>query len=239
MEITFSDLRKICQSIQKNNENFFVDYLNSFEGNNIHEKFINILKDWEQDVSYTLNLNLNNKPTKITLNYLISSIPLTLGSGMEIKNQEFEVYLDIPKSFDTIVQETLPMYSIIQQINMFGIFIDLSDLSINERKNIIDNLPAKVYNKILKTIVNNNTKTVSFDNNSLDNFRFNFLTYEPYLFLKGLFNNFGEDYFRDIIFHLSKKIDGDLLMQSTPMDIEYYIQKFSEETQNQSSGLTI
>jgi hypothetical protein len=80
---------------------------------------------------------------------------------------------------------------------------------------------------------------IGFNNPILSNFKFNFLTNEPYLFLKGLFTNFGEEYFRDVIFHLSKRIGGDLLMMSTPSEIEYYIQKYSEEMKNQNDGLTL
>jgi hypothetical protein len=112
-------------------------------------------------------------------------------------------------------------------------------LCIQERKSIIDSLPAKVYNTILREILKNKSKIVGFDNSALSDFKFNFLTNDPYFFLKGLFGNFGEDYFRDVIFHLSKRVGGDILMSSTPSDIEYYIQKYSEEMKTQNDGLQI
>jgi hypothetical protein len=213
--------------------------LNSFEGCNIFEKFKNILINWEQDVSQSLNLNFNDKSTKIALSYLISEIASDIGSELKINEENLEIIIDIPKSFDIIVQETIPIYSLIQYINISGISIDLTDLSTQSRKDIIDNLPAKVYNIILKEIISNKSKMIGFNNPILSNFKFNFLTNEPYLFLKGLFTNFGEEYFRDVIFHLSKRIGGDLLMMSTPSEIEYYIQKYSEEMKNQNDGLTL
>jgi len=238
-EITFKDLKNISQSILKNNDKVLIDYLNSFEGCNIFEKFKNILINWEQDVSQSLNLNFNDKSTKIALSYLISEIASDIGSQLKINEENLEIIIDIPKSFDIIVQETIPIYSLIQYICISGISIDLTDLSTQSRKDIIDNLPAKVYNIILKEIISNKSKIIGFNNPILSNFKFNFLTNEPYLFLKGLFTNFGEEYFRDVIFHLSKRIGGDLLMMSTPSEIEYYIQKYSEEMKNQNDGLTL
>jgi len=89
---------------------------------------------------------------------------------------------------------------------------------------------------IFTKISNDSSKVVTFNNPMLKNFRFNFLTNEPYVFLKHLFSNYSEDYFRDVIFHLSKKIDGKLLMDSTPLDIKYYIEKFSSEVDPQKIG---
>lgn len=236
-QIIFKDLKEISRTNRKKSDDFLIHYLNSFEGENIFEKFKNILLDWETDVSPSLNLNLNDKSVKISLSYILSQIPDDLGDFINIKDENLEIILDIPKSFDILVQETIPIYSLLNYINISGISIDLIDLSIGDRKNIIDNLPAKVYNPILKEIIENKTKLVKFDNESLSNFRFNFLTNEPYLFLRGLFNNFGEDYFRDAIFHLSKRIDSEILLNSTPIEIEYYIQKMSEEMKSQNDGL--
>jgi hypothetical protein len=45
------------------------------------------------------------------------------------------------------------------------------------------------------------------------------------------------DYFRDIIYYLSKKIDGEILMDSTIMDIEYYIDKMKGEAPTENMPL--
>jgi hypothetical protein len=108
-----------------------------------------------------------------------------------------------------------------------------------QKRLIIDSLPAKVYSTVLNNIIKNKEKILIFNNPILDKFRFNFLTNEPYLFLKGLFGNFDELYFRDVIFHLSKRIDGNILMNSTPIEIEYYIEKYADEMKSQNEGLTM
>jgi len=237
-EIIFKDLRKLSKSLNKGNDTELVDYFNTFKGDDVFQKFKNILLVWESDVSPSLNLNIDNKSTKIALSYINSIIPQALSQEIFLKVDDFDLVVDIPKYFDNLVQETLPIYSLIQYINISGISINLIDLPIEERKSIIDNLPARVYNALLHKILECKSRILSFDNPSLDKFKFNFLTNEPYLFLKGLFNNFGDDYYKDVIYHLSKRIDGDLLVTSTPSEIEYYIQKYSEEMKNQNDGLT-
>ena len=57
MRITINDIKKCLEE----DEDFFMDYLNKFKGDNIHEKFVNILKNWEKYVSYTINFNIKEK----------------------------------------------------------------------------------------------------------------------------------------------------------------------------------
>jgi hypothetical protein len=238
-EITFIDLKNLAKEVKKGNDDALIRYLNNFQGENILEKFKSILICWNDDVAQFLNLNLGEKSTKISLSYLISQFPESLGEEIKIIGEDLEITLDIPRLFDNLVLETLPIYSLVQYINISGISINLIDLSFIDRKNIIDKLPAKVYNTILNEIITNKSKTLLFDNKALSNFKFNLLTNEPFLFLKGLFTNFTDDYFKDVIFHLSKRIDGQILMNSTPSDIDYYIQKFSEEVKTQNNDLTL
>jgi hypothetical protein len=93
--------------------------------------------------------------------------------------------------------------------------------------------------EFIKTVINNKKCVVTFENTLLKQLKFNFLTNEPLIFLKGLFTNFNSDYFKDVIYLLSRKIDGNLLLNSTPMEIEYYIEKYTAEMQNQNTGLQL
>ena len=116
-EIKFQDIKRVSTAIQKGNDKVLSDYLNTFKGENTFEKFKNILKVWSSDVSYTLNLNLNDKPTKIQVDYIISEIPDDLGTELKIKEENIELILDIPKSFDIISLDIIPIYSLIYQIS--------------------------------------------------------------------------------------------------------------------------
>lgn len=239
-EITFKDLRSISNSLKKGKEEVFVNYLNTFEGENIFEKFKTILTSWESDVSPSLNLNVGDKTIKISLQYILSEMSNDIGGEIEKIKDDVKIIFDIPKNFDILVQEDIiPIYSLIKYIEISGISINISDLLIYEKCSIIDNLPAKVYNILLSGIMDDKTKIIGFSNPVLDKFKFNFITNEPYIFLKGLFTNFTEDYFRNTVYFLSKKIDGELLINSTPIDIEYYSEMYSKEVQEQNNGLTI
>lgn len=240
MTIDFKTLKYLSSAVERGNDQVLIDYFNSFEGNNVYDKFISILKCWEYDVSYTLNLNLNDKPTKIPLNYVISEFKPLGNTEFPVIVDNCELMLDIPKTFDILVQqESIPLYSIINNVKISDKSINLIDLSIQDKHFIIDNLPAKLYMEFIKTVINNKKCVVTFENTLLKQLKFNFLTNEPLIFLKGLFTNFNSDYFKDVIYLLSRKIDGNLLLNSTPMEIEYYIEKYTAEMQTQNTGLQL
>jgi len=226
--ITFGKLRELTIANNKKQTNTLIDYFNTFPGDNTFEKFKSILTCWENDVSYTITLNINDIPTKISLAYILSELPPTLNNEIVIQNTDMKLVLDIPKEYAS-TNDIIPIYDIIKYINIYGVSINLTNLSLYEKSTIINNLPAYSYNLIMNSILNDATKVVSFNNPILSTCKFNFLTNNPYLFLKGLFSNYSEDYFRDNIYLLSKKIDGQLLLDSTIQDVEYYINKSIEE----------
>lgn len=236
-KITFEDLKNIKNTLFHSYDEFFINYINSFKGKNVLEKFKNILKVWANDVSPTLNLNLNDKPTKIQFAYVVSQMNLEV-SNFTISNDKCEVVIGIPNEFE-IVDGLVPVYDVIKTIKMCGMVMNFDDLVFLEKKKIIDNLPANIFNLIMVEILKREDFTVLFDNPSLNTLKINFLTNEPYMFLKGLFENYDELYFRDVIFHLSKRLDGNILMKSTPDELDYYIGKFSKETDQQSQVMGI
>jgi hypothetical protein len=206
-------------------ESYFLDYLNSFSGDNILEKYKNILKAWENDVSFDLNLSLGEKSVKVQLSYIIAGIPDNFGEPIFIKNDKIEVLMDIPKKFN-VVYENIPIYDIVHRIK-YGVDLDLTRMTPEDRRTVIDNLPADLYNKLTEAIYSSN-KIISYDNTNLADINLNFMSNDPYLFLRGLFTPYGKDYYRDIIFHLAKQIGSETLMESTMMDVEYYIDKLNE-----------
>lgn len=225
-KITFSDLKRISESFTVGYDDIFIEYLNSFRGKDIYEKFKTILKAWDNDVSYTLNFNIKDTPTKIQLSYINSQFQ-ELSEDVYITEGNVKIIIGIPTQFE--FTETIPIYNILKYIDISGISINLTDLSFHDKRAIIDKLPGNVFNIILKNIEKEKEKTFKVDNPMLENFKINFLSADPLTFLKGLFSNFDEYYFRDVIFVLSKRIDGNILLQSTPLEIEYYVEKMSND----------
>jgi hypothetical protein len=237
--ITFEDLRKITDYLNKGYDDLFVDYLNSFRGDDIYEKFKNILKCWENDVNSSIEFNFEDRPVKIQLSYIISQLSemVEMSESVKIFDEGIELHIGIPDVFQNI--ELIPIYNTVKYINISGIFINLTNLSLYEKTQAINSLPPKIYNIIYKNIINIKTKKFEIDNPILKDFRLNMLSNEVYFFLKGLFSKFDEYYFNDVIFHLSKRIDGSLLLKSTPIEIGYYIDRYSKELESQNNNLNI
>lgn len=234
--ITFSNLKQISDYLNKGYDDKFIDYLNNFRGDNIYEKFKNILTIWEHDVAYTLTFGIDSKNTKIQLSYILSQFK-DISDDIHIEKDGVKIILGIPDLFE--VGSIVPIYTVLKHLEFSGVKVDLTKLSFSERCEVIDKLPASLYVSILDTILKNKSKYLTMDMEFLKDFRVNFLSNNPYMFLRGLFSNFDEYYFRDIIFHLSKRIDGNLLMNSTPLEIQYYIEKYSEEMKAGNNNLAI
>lgn len=218
MKITF----KLLQQLSEADDDVFINVLNSFKGENIHDKFVEILKVWERDVSYDLTLNVGGKNVKLMMSYIIKEFQNFENESIIVGN-DLKLVVNTPTTFTPPTDQIFP-YDIIHKISMGD-----KELACGDDMDVtINKIPAKFYNLVLD-VVENGKKTVVFSNPSLSTLKINFLTWEPYLFLKSLFTPFGQDYFRDIIYHLSKKIDGNLLMKSTIFDIEYYIDKMNSE----------
>jgi hypothetical protein len=235
-DITFRDLKRISQFLAKGNDEKFIEYINSFYGKNVYEKFKNILKCWENDVSYTLSFNINNNPTKIQLSYIISELGVE-DDDRTINSEDITISYGISDKFQR--DEILPIYNIIKHLEISGISINMVTLSDSERKDIINNLPAKVFNNIYDILIQDKDRIFKVSNPLLKNFHINFLSNDAYVFLRGLFSNFDEYYFKDVIFHLSKRIDGEILMNSTPLEIEYYMEKYSKEMETEDNSLNL
>lgn len=235
-KITFSELKHVNESLQKGNVDVFIDYINSFEGKDIYEKFKSILHVWEYDVSYTLSFNVNTIPTNIQLSYINSQFQV-LSEDITVVEDNIKLVFGVPTEFELATY--VPIYNVVKYINISGISIDLTNLSFHDKKHIIDKLPAHIYGVILKNIRKVKDKVFSVDNPLLKDFKLNFLSTDPLLFLRGMFENYDELYFRDVIYHLSKRIGGDMVMISTPLEIEYYIEKASKDVDTDPTGINL
>lgn len=231
-KITFSELKRISEALEKGYDDVLIDFLNEFRGKDTYEKFKNILKCWEHDVSYTLNFNIKDTPTKIQLSYINSQFQ-QLSDDITVKDDDLELIIGIPTEFE--LSDSIPVYNIVKYINISGIFIDLTNLSFRDKQSIIDKLPATVFGTIIKNIENIKDKTFRVDNPLLENFKINFLSSDTLKFLRMLFTTFDDYYFKDVIFCLGKRIGGELLLQSTPLEIEYYVDKIEENKEPNDS----
>lgn len=216
MKIKFKHLKKASEL----GDDFLIEYFNRFKGDDIHQKTINILKTWERDVSYDTGFSSDGKNIKISLEYLIQEIEILDKDPIVIHQDSLEYFLNIPNKFYPN-HDIFKLENIVQQIKHKDKCLDVSSM--------FDILPPKSYNILINTLLTDCSKTASFSNITLQKFKINFLGNSPYEFLKGLFNPYSDDYYRDIIYHLSNKIGAKTLFNSTMKDIDYYVDKMNVE----------
>ena len=54
--------------------------------------------------------------------------------------------------------------------------------------------------------------------------------------MKSMFSQFSKDYFREVLYILSSKVDGKIIYDSTLLDIEFFIEKIKQEQQETSNN---
>lgn len=234
---TFNKFREITKSQDYNN---FVNLLNSLSGDNVYEKFITFLKIWKEDVSPSIGLNINGNNTEVYIDYIINCFPSSLNCSEKNIFDFLEITIDIPRSLGKM-DEILPIYDIISTINIHNYNkIDLNDLVYEDKKKIVDNLPATIYKELYNKIIENKKSIVSLDNPRLEHLKFNFFTTEPFHFIHNMIKSYNKDYYRDVIYILSKNIDGEILLNSTISDIDYFLKKKQEDDEHRAkNGLDI
>jgi hypothetical protein len=228
MKITFKDLKKISE----NGDDCLIGYLNNFSGDNIYEKFLNILTCWERDVSYDMGFTVEEKNVKVSLSYFIKELENWDKEPLIIKTDNLEFELDVPPLF----KKDYDIFSISETIRKVKYGESVLDFANwGDKAALIEQFPASTYNMLINAILKNESKTVRFTNSSLKNININFMGHAPLELLRGLCHPYGEDYYRDIIYHLSSKIDGNILLNSTMRDIDYFVDKMNAENTSEKT----
>jgi len=229
MKIKFKDLKEISE----NGDDYLIDYLNQFSGDNIYEKLLSVLTCWERDVSYEMGFNVKEKNVKVSLSYFIKEFENWDKEPLIIKTDNLEFELDVPHMF----KKDYDIFSISETIRKVKYGESVLDfVNVGDKASLIEQLPASTYNTLINAILKNKSKTIFFINSSLKNININFMGNAPFNLLKGLCHPYGEDYYRDIIYHLSSKIDGNILLNSTMRDIDYYVDKLNTENTSEKKS---
>jgi hypothetical protein len=236
MTLTFGKLKEISAIIEMRQDDKFCSFLNEFEGDTIHEKFKTILKLWEYHVSDTITFALDGKEIILQISYLLNQLSENLNDNIIIEDNDNTYELGIPNVFSFNETDSLPIYDILKNIKISDISLNLLSLSKSDKRLVINRLPAKVFSKITEHLAADKSKIYKLDNPALNLISINFYTNAPYIFLRGLFSNYSKEYFQDILFYLSKRIDGRILMDSDIKDITFFIKKYNEEMQSQQNN---
>jgi hypothetical protein len=192
IKIKFKDLKEISE----NGDDYLIDYLNQFSGDNIYEKLLSVLTCWERDVSYEMGFNVKEKNVKVSLSYFIKEFENWDKEPLIIKTDNLEFELDVPPLF----KKDYDIFSISETIRKVKYGESVLDfVNVGDKASLIEQLPASTYNILINAILKNKSKTIHFINSSLKNISINFMGNAPFNLLKGLCHPYGEDYYRDII----------------------------------------
>ena len=232
-KITFSDLRNISDAIQKDRIDIFIHFLNSFQGSDIFLKFKSFLTAWGDDISPYLTFRDGQDKKNVPISFLLKECE-NLSGDMIIEDGDIIHKIGIPDVFYNN-DDVIPIYTILKTTKYKSVDAELDwcNMEVNERKKIIDQLPPKMFNLIVNSLLKDTSKILKYTHPSLSNFTLNFYTNEPLNFLKSMFLAYDSFYFRDITYHLSSKL-GSNLESSTIQDIEYYLKKMSQEMETES-----
>ena len=236
MRLTFLKLKEVAEFIDTDQNQKLCDFFNEFEGDNIFQKFKTILKFWEYHVSDTLTFNIDNKQLNLQISYLLNELSNDLENTLSFRDNDFSCELQLADYF-TYDKENLSIYNIIKNVEISNISLNLSNLNLYDKKMIIDKLPAKIFSKIIEILSKDKTKIFKFENKALENIKLNFYTNDPFIFLKNLFGNYTKEYFQDVIFFISKRINADILKNSDLKDVNFYIKKYSDEIEVKQKSL--
>lgn len=227
---TFKELKYLSELIEMGKDDELCNVLNTLPGKSNIEKFISFLKDWEYRISYDIPLTVGGVKTNIPISTFLKAIPSPSTVNVEYKNLVFT--LGVCKEFYTGAFDVTK--NIIKIESEDGLY-DSGDFTI-----ISQILDATTYNTFLKSITALKNTALVFDNERLKDFSLNFLNNDSFLFIKRMLGMFSKVYFQDVLFQLSNRIPAEIIYQSDIKDIEYYIQKYTEEGEARSAkGLDI
>jgi hypothetical protein len=236
MRLSFEKIKEISEWLDTNQEIKFYQFLNSFDGENVYQKFKNILIKWEYHVNDFLTFTIDGSQIKIPMYYILQELTDDIEAPKVFVNNTFSFELQVPKTFQMTVDH-IPIYDLITSISIEDVHLDFKNLDRENKQAIIDKLPANLFSKILEGLINDSSKIFKLNNESLSKFKINFYTNDPMLFLKNLFSNYSKEYFQDIIFYLSKRMSCDAILYSDIKDIDFYVKKYNEETEQQKNTM--
>jgi hypothetical protein len=236
---TFKDVFNLARLEYNNNDVGYISYIcNTLNITklNIVDKLFVVLKVREFFIDDNIALSLDGK----VKNLLISSV---VDKFKDIPN--IEQYIKYTDSLSTVIGVDVPTAIItpeaISDIYLQVIkYIEFSskryNISTDEDLTGISNfLGASLMTDIINFIkVSNCVLYIYEDKNTSINV--NFLSSDPWLFIKAILSDYDYIGCREILFRLSKRIGSETILDSTPKDIKFFIEEYQAENKSSNSG---
>ena len=189
----------------------------------------------------TLSLTINSKSINLDFetfyecleDYIISPKYITCNNGLVVK-------LNVPHDlFLTDNMENI-IPSIIEEISLENDVIKFQEQNLNDKNQILANIPPINNNDLKDYIKEINKDIVLYSGNTKNEIGpiiVNLISSNVMDFIRMIFESYSFDGLRHILYHLSKKIDNNIILNSTPFEMDFYLNLYQEELkQKESSG---
>jgi len=158
-ELSFKQYRELNKYILNNNNNLIEDYFNKILKENLHSKHdFKVLSNFDKFcclfmlrcVSVSSEIELIDKKTTIQtslMKFLNTCCNFKATFNKEIISGPFKITLEIPKTFlfDTFLNLS---NFLIKNVSVDNDFIDFTNISLDQKKQIVDSLPATIMNDL-------------------------------------------------------------------------------------------
>ena len=242
--ITFRDIFNIARLYYDDNDAGVVELLEDvldIKTLNCIDKFFVMCRACQVYVTESLTLtDKEDKQVNLSLGNIISRLENMADYGKVYHVGDIKLTLDVPNSLFTDKNKDI-FTSVIKQISIDDVDIDVRQLNEDDAAKVLASLPAAAYNVIREHVSNLDLRVVLVDEISqrgISEISVNFMSFEPGYVIKALYSGYHLLTCRDIIYHLSSKLGGETLLNSTPSDINYYLEEFEKENKKQSGGVS-
>jgi hypothetical protein len=235
----FRDILNLARLEYNNNDAGYISYICdilNITKLNIVDKLFVILKVREFFIDDNIALSLDGK----VKNLLISSV---IDKFKDIPN--IEQYIKYTDSLSTVIGIDVPTAIVtpeaisdiyLQVIKYIEFNSKRYNISTDEDLTGISNfLGASLMADIINFIKVSNCVLYIYEDKTTS-INVNFLSSDPWLFIKAILSDYDYTGCREILFRLSKRIGSETILDSTPKDIKFFIEEYQAENKSSNSG---
>lgn len=158
-----------------------------------------------------------------------------------ISIDNIKICLDVPHVLFNTNTALTDMQSIIKTINVDEMSINFSQLDRDSQDRILTTLPSSVFTEIKKYLTSNTVTVTLFKGSSSlpDPIKINLFTSDVFSFIRYVLSEYTVDNCREIIYHISKRVDSTMLLNSTMQDIKFYLKEYTAENKAGNTSNTM
>jgi hypothetical protein len=196
------------------------------------------MKVRETCIDSNITLASKNGSVNLSLNMLIDKICNVSNKSKIIIHKNFEIVLDVPHSLMIYNDDEDYYSSIIRSIKIDGACANIHTFDDATKQYILSKLPGNILTSISSYLQDIERKCELFPGRAdlIDKISIDLYNYEPFYLIKSLFSDHTLNYCRDVFISLSR-MSSQVLLQSTPSDITYYIAEINKSKESDTGKM--